>query len=217
MKKNSFVVICMLLSFFLFANVVNAANCSEEDIAQAKKVKVSMKLTSHMFRGEKQYMFILTANNLKSNMKATIDTCGEHLLTFTSLKNTQELYAAQAICDAAFKIVDTESNCTLRDDIYKIPMFNPYSQEAICEKYSDYKYCQERYVDGIDLEIVKKKINTLKKEDPGAAKSKKSVLVVFDNINITAALIIIASVLGAALIMIIVANIIIFKRKTKNR
>ncbi len=213
MKKRITLLLVGVVTFFAFGNYV-LADCTDEDKANAEKVKLSLKTKTKKWEGKKIYMFEIKANGLTSNMKASLNACGEYVRSFTKLKSTQSIPAQDSFCDAILTIKDKDTGCTLSTSGFYIPQFNEYSKKPICEKYSDYKYCQETYKPYLDSELIAEKIKALEKKDPAATKENKFV-VLFENINLTAILIIVASILFTALVIIIIVNIVIYRKKTR--
>ena len=122
----------MLLCFF---PMIARAECDQQRLTDLSRIASNVKLSSN-YNGE---AFIITMSNLTSDLY-TVDIYGD---SFYGGEDKQFEFYSDSV---AFNIYSNDPNCPgllLTSKTITLPTFNIYSENAECEKYPDFKYCNK--------------------------------------------------------------------------
>ena len=224
--------ICVLLSlivFFLFNSNVLAEEmlaCTNDELSRVKEIAKKVEINyEYEFKevnqnGEiiKYPVYSLVATNLNKDIKVLIMD-SESSDNYREFKNGSEIMATLKGFNEGERIVVTIKAFTtnlcsgkvVRSVTIKLPYYNYFSEDELCSKYPEFKYCgeftdQKICYDDFNNEITKYQ-NALEKTDNKSLEE--------DDSNLKA--IIVLGVIGLLLItFIIIAAIVIKKIKRKN-
>lgn len=222
MIKKRYIVLTLVLS--LIGMNKSYAACTQEQLNDFKLVESNYKVTYELNRTTEKYNVILHRD---INNKYT------YIIDGNMYKN-ENIYVKdnEIICknispgEYTIEIVDTNDNCkeAYKTITIKVPRYNKYSEDRLCEGIEEFYLCQETYEKEIDRETFESRINTYrtKKEKDNNKQEKietskeddKGILEIIEYVqkNLTQVIII-----AVFIILIIITTIVNIKQSRKSR
>ena len=159
--KKKYIALILMLSL-LNANKTYAA-CTQEQINEFERIKEQYKITYEFNNSRKDYTitfqipypdkygYLIDENiNIEGNVTGT-DTS----FTVSGVSSGQYI----------FDVIGIEEGCddTLKNITLKLPRYNAYSEDPLCQGIEEFVLCQPTYEKEIDRDTFISRVNTYKK------------------------------------------------------
>lgn len=160
MKKHKFLL--SILSLSLFIPSTTYADCTKEEIDNFKEIEDEYKITYEFDKETKTYT--LTFYSPKPDMYDYILHIGKDKKCNEIEEKKNEcygIYPGEYIID----IVGQTNSCKdiLSSKSLKLPAYNKYSEDPLCEGIEEFVLCQSTYDKDIDYDTFVSRVNTYKK------------------------------------------------------
>lgn len=160
MKKRYIILAIILL---IFSTTKTYASCTQEELNEFKKIENEYKVTYEFNSDTKDY--IVTLHKPKSEPYTYL--FDEKLNTNDNVRGTEESIIVSKVMpgEYVFKIYKYDDNCddTLKTIEIKLPKYNAYFGDPLCEGIEEFYLCQQFYDKYIDRATFESRIDTYKK------------------------------------------------------
>ncbi len=177
MKKLFWFSIMLFLTFFLPYKV--NAECSDKEIIRLQNLAKNVNYSYEYNENTKK--FSITFNNLKKDIVLKDDYNNRNYnvdgeVTFNDrYSNTYRFY-----------IYAKDNKCindVLTTKVIKLPVYNNYYNNSLCQGIEDYSYCNKWINNNVSYDIWYKKVTEYRKTIQDTKENKKEVKGIFDGIS----------------------------------
>ena len=164
MKKNKYLLIITLLS--LLYPIKTHAECTKEEIDYFKQIESKYKVTYEFNKSTKDYTLTYhIANPEKYDYAITSGITEDILVEFNKINDN--VIEVNKIPPGNYTIevmgITETCNDTLKKINLKLPNYNKYSEDPLCEGIEEFVLCQPTYDKEIDYETFSSRVATYKK------------------------------------------------------
>ena len=222
MIKKRYLTLTLALS--LIGMNKSYAACTQEQLDAFKLVEKEYKITYELNHQTKLYNVIFH-RDINKNYTYAIDS---------NMNKNENIYVTDNVItyknispgEYTIEIIDTDDSCkdAYKTITIKVPRYNKYSEDQLCEGIEEFYLCQENYEKEIDRETFESRVNTykIKKEKDDNKQEEietnkeydKGLLEIIEYIQENLTQVIIITVF---IILIIITTIVTVKQSRKSR
>lgn len=160
MKKKKYIALTLMLSLFCITKT--HASCTQEEKIEFNKIEDEYKIVQEINKENKTYTLKLIRTN--PNMYDYVFYISGELICNDINETTAECYNfTPGTYRIEIKGQTNTCNDVLKEISLKLPKYNEYSENPLCEGIEEFVLCQPTYEKEIDYETFVSRVNTYKK------------------------------------------------------
>ena len=147
MRKNIFII--LLLTVFLMLNIEAKAltygGCEYSQISRLKSIVSNVNISYDYYVHNSSAYFNITLSNLVPEIYF-VDTKNDKTYTYSDTKNGEIVIYGNKYTDGSYKFYSALASCRgikLGTKYYKLPRYNIYHDNKICEGIENYSLCKK--------------------------------------------------------------------------
>ena len=217
MIKKRYLTLALVLS--LIGINESYAACEQEEINEFKKVEKEYKVTYELNYSTKLYNVIFHRDINKKYTYAIDNNINSNNIMST---DTSIIFDSIPSGEYTIGIINYNSQCQeqLKTFTIKVPRYNYYSEDPLCEGIEEFYLCQESYEKEIDRETFESRVNTYikkktQKEQDQLSKEpqeEKNDILIYIKENITQIIIV-----AVFILLLLITTIVMIKQSRKSR
>ena len=220
MNKKKYIAFSMMLSLLCMNNVY--ADCTQETINEFKKIKDEYKVTYKFNKDSKDYT-LLFDNPSPDLFDYVIYIPGKIKCEDTNTTRTESACYNIPIDEYKIEVVGITETCkdVFKTITLKLPKYNNYSEDPLCEGIEEFVLCQPTYDKEIDYDTFVSRVNTYKttknKEKVDESKNEKEISTIGKIIEYIQENIVNAIIITIFIVLLIISVIVLYDSSKKSR
>lgn len=160
MKRKKYIALTLILSLLCIDKTY--ASCTQEELDEFKKIESQYKVTYEVNQATKDYT-ITFHTPAKEKFDFVIYT--ELDLNCSKIDETKGECYNIPIDEYQLEIIGVTTTCndTLKELTLKLPEYNTYADDPLCEGIEEFYLCQPTYEKEVDRETFESRVNTYRK------------------------------------------------------